>query len=157
MHTPEPTISLDLPDEAASLALAAQLAPCLRPGMVVYLDGDLGAGKTTLTQGIARGLGVTDAVTSPTFVIARAHAVAGDRPALVHVDAYRLGSGVELDDLDLDTDLDRSVVVVEWGTGFGERLATSVLAVRIERADTETDEVRWVSAVGHGPRWVAGR
>ena len=146
-----------VPTADAMRDLGVTLSGLLTAGDVVVLDGDLGAGKTTLTQGIARGLGVTDAVTSPTFVIARAHAVAGDRPALVHVDAYRLGSGVELDDLDLDADLDLGVVVVEWGTGFGERLATSVLAVRIERADTETDEVRWVSAVGHGPRWVAGR
>lgn len=134
-------------------ALGADLARQLTGGDVVALDGDLGAGKTTMTQGIARGLGVVEAVTSPTFVIARVHETPAGRPALVHVDAYRLGSGTELDDLDLDADVDRSVVVVEWGDGLAQRLAPSVLVVRIERADTGDDETRWVGATGYGPRW----
>jgi tRNA threonylcarbamoyladenosine biosynthesis protein TsaE len=134
-------------------SLGARLAALLTGGDVVVLDGDLGAGKTTMTQGIARGLGVVDAVTSPTFVIARVHATPPQAPALVHVDAYRLGSGAELDDLDLDADVDSSVVVVEWGDGLAQRLAASVLVVRIERPDTDDDETRWVSATGHGPRW----
>jgi len=133
--------------------LGERLAGSLAAGDVVVLDGDLGAGKTTLTQGLARGLGVGEAVTSPTFVIARVHAAAPGRPALVHVDAYRLGSGVELDDLDLDADLADAVVVVEWGRGIAERLADSVLVVRIERGDDEGDEGRTVTASGYGPRW----
>lgn len=135
--------------------LGERLAGVLSAGDVVVLDGDLGAGKTTLTQGIARGLGIDDAVTSPTFVIARVHGAPGRRPGLLHVDAYRLGSAVELDDLDLDDDLDSSVVVVEWGVGLAERLASSVLVVRIERSDDDRDETRWVTVTGAGPRWAS--
>ncbi len=138
-------------------ALGAELAGLLAGGDVVALDGTLGAGKTTMTQGIARGLGVSEPVTSPTFVIARVHEAAPGRPALVHVDAYRLGSATELDDLDLDADVERSVVVVEWGDGLAQRLAPSVLVVRIERGDTDDDETRWVSADGHGARWSGAR
>ena len=142
-----------VPTADAMRDLGVTLSGLLTAGDVVVLDGDLGAGKTTLTQGIARGLGVTDAVTSPTFVIARVHPGAPGRPSLAHVDAYRLGSGVELDDLDLDADLDASVVVVEWGAGLAERLADSVLVVRLERSDEDADETRWVQATGSGPRW----
>ena len=84
------------------------------------LTGELGAGKTTFTQGLGEGLGVRGAVTSPTFVIARVHPSEVGGPALVHVDAYRLGGIDELDDLDLDASLDEAVTVVEWGTGIAE-------------------------------------
>ena len=100
----------------------------------MVLSGELGAGKTTFTQGLGRGLGVRGDITSPTFVIAREHPALGDGPDLVHVDAYRLGGIDELDDLDLDTSLDEAVTVVEWGTGLAEGLADSRLEVRIERA-----------------------
>ena len=93
----------------------------LRRGDLVLLTGGLGAGKTTLAQGIGAGLRVRGPVTSPTFVIARVHPSLGDGPDLVHVDAYRLGTALELDDLDLDADLDHSVVVVEWGHGSRRR------------------------------------
>jgi tRNA threonylcarbamoyladenosine biosynthesis protein TsaE len=112
----------------------------------VLLIGELGAGKTTLTQGIARGLGITDAVTSPTFVIARVHTSAGG-PDLVHVDAYRLGSIAEVDDLDLDTSLTGSVTVVEWGEGKVEHLSEERVEVRIER-DVEP---RTVTVTGAPP------
>ncbi len=118
-------------DAAGMRALGGQLAAHLRAGDVVVLDGPLGAGKTTLTQGIGRALAVRGAVTSPTFVIARRHP--GPGPALVHVDAYRLASGGEVDDLDLDEDLDSAVTVIEWGAGKVERLAPSRLEVRIDR------------------------
>jgi len=134
--------------------LGARLGRTCRGGDVVVLSGELGAGKTTLAQGLARGLGIDEAVTSPTFVIARIHVHPSNGPDLVHVDAYRVGSAVELDDLDLDTDLDTSVVVVEWGSGLAERLSTSRLDVEILRPLGEEDETRTVTLTGHGDHWT---
>jgi tRNA threonylcarbamoyladenosine biosynthesis protein TsaE len=103
--------------------LGRRLAKILRAGDLVILAGPLGAGKTTLVQGIGEGLGVRGPVTSPTFVIARVHPVlSGAGPALVHADAYRLGSISEVDDLGLATDASTAVTVVEWGTGLAEGL-----------------------------------
>jgi tRNA threonylcarbamoyladenosine biosynthesis protein TsaE len=133
----------DTPDATSMRALGAALASLLRPGDVVVLSGGLGAGKTTLTQGLGAGLGVRGDVTSPTFVIARVHPSLGDGPALVHVDAYRIGGVAELDDLDLDTSLDEAVTVVEWGEGVAEGLADDRLEVRIERAVAD-------GSAGHG-------
>ena len=114
--------------------LGRRLAALLRPGDLVLLTGELGAGKTTLTRGLGEGLGVRGAVTSPTFVIARVHPSLGDGPPLVHVDAYRLGGGLdEMEDLDLDVSLPESVVVVEWGEGKVEELSDDRLQVVIER------------------------
>jgi tRNA threonylcarbamoyladenosine biosynthesis protein TsaE len=132
--------------------LGERIAAALQPGDVVILTGPLGAGKTTLAQGIGRGLGV-DGVVSPTFVIARVHR-AGRIP-LVHVDAYRLGSVLEVDDLDLDAELDESVTLVEWGEGLVEGLAGDRLEVRIERPDSADDETRTLEVTGVGPRWQA--
>ncbi len=115
-------------------AAGERLARLARPGDLVVLTGALGAGKTTLVQGLGRGLQVRGAVTSPTFVIARVHPSTGTGPDLVHVDAYRLGGGTELDDLDLDASLDESVTVVEWGEGLAESLADSYLEVSLETA-----------------------
>ena len=134
--------------------LAAAVAAQCRAGDVLLLSGDLGAGKTTFTQGLGRALGVREPITSPTFVIARVHRVPG-RPGLVHVDAYRLGSSVELDDLDLDVDTADCVTVVEWGEGKAEGLSSDRLEVRIERGDDAADEARIVTFVGHGARWDA--
>lgn len=142
----------------ATRGLARALGTELVGGDVVVLDGPLGAGKTTFVQGLALGLGVTAAVTSPTFVLAR-HQLPDpsgprpDGPELVHVDAYRLGGALELDDLDLDSDLDRAVVVVEWGEGLAERLSPARVQVRLDRAagpatdasDGTGDEPRAVS------------
>lgn len=119
-------------------------------GDLLVLTGALGAGKTTLTQGIADGLGVRGPVTSPTFVIARVHPSLGGGPDLVHVDAYRLGSALELDDLDLDADLGSSVTVVEWGAGLAEQLSDA----RLEITLTGDDE-RTVRLAGVGDRWSA--
>ena len=123
---------------AAMRALGRRLAALLRAGDLVILSGGLGAGKTTLTQGIGEGLGVRGPVTSPTFVIARVHpplvaagGPMGPGPALVHADAYRLGSSLELDDLDLDADTGISVTVVEWGEGLAEGLAADRLEITI--------------------------
>ena len=119
--------------------LGRRLAKLLRPGDLVLLTGELGAGKTTLTRGLGEGLGVRGAVTSPTFVIARVHPSLSDGPPLVHVDAYRLGGGLEeMEDLDLDVSLPDSVVVVEWGEGKVEELSEDRLHVVIERT-TGTD------------------
>ncbi len=112
-------------------ALGEEIGRMLRPGDLVVLTGALGAGKTTLTRGIATGLGVRGPVQSPTFVIARTHpSLVGGAP-LVHVDAYRLGSALELDDLDID--VDGSVVIVEWGRGMVEGLRDSWWEVELER------------------------
>ncbi|MFJ3711069.1 tRNA (adenosine(37)-N6)-threonylcarbamoyltransferase complex ATPase subunit type 1 TsaE [Streptomyces sp. NPDC090053] len=135
--------------------LGRRLAALLRPGDLVMLSGELGAGKTTLTRGLGEGLGVRGAVTSPTFVIARVHPPLGDGPALVHVDAYRLGGGLdEMEDLDLDVSLPDSVIVVEWGDGKVEELSDDRLRVVIERGVGDTDDDRRVVTLsGIGGRW----
>lgn len=143
---------VDVPDAAHMRALGAHVAALLAPGDLVVLVGDLGAGKTTFVQGLGSGLGVEDAITSPTFVIARAHG-AGRIP-LVHVDAYRLGSTVELDELDLDADLATSITVVEWGEGKVEQLSEDRLVITITRSDHDDDEVRTVVFAGVGARWT---
>jgi tRNA threonylcarbamoyladenosine biosynthesis protein TsaE len=135
--------------------LGRELAARLRAGDLVILTGPLGAGKTTLVQGIGEGLGVRGPVTSPTFVIARVHpALAGSGPSLVHADAYRLGSIGEVDDLDLDADMASAVTVVEWGEGLAEGLAEDRLEISIE-PDPE-GEARIVRVRGHGARWQPG-
>ncbi|MFS0868157.1 tRNA (adenosine(37)-N6)-threonylcarbamoyltransferase complex ATPase subunit type 1 TsaE [Microbacterium sp. 179-B 1A2 NHS] len=111
--------------------LGRQLGATLRPGDLIVLTGPLGAGKTTLTRGIGAGLGVRGPVQSPTFVIARTHPSEVDGPPLVHVDAYRLGSPAELDDLGLD--VDRSVTIVEWGRGMVDGLADAWWEIEIAR------------------------
>src|SRR5215470_4762749 len=137
------------------LALGRRLAAALLPGDLVVLSGDLGAGKTTLVQGIGAGLGVRGPVTSPTFVIARIHPSLRGGPALVHADAYRLESPAEVDDLDLDADTATSVTVVEWGGGLVEGLAADWLDVSLTPlpgGDGE-DEPRAVRLAGQGGRW----
>jgi tRNA threonylcarbamoyladenosine biosynthesis protein TsaE len=146
-------------------AFGERLSALLRAGDLVLLTGDLGAGKTTLTQGIGAALDVVGDVTSPTFVIARVHPPLGDGPALVHVDAYRLESLAEVDDLDLDASLADSVTVVEWGEGLVEGLANGRLEVRLTRPRgavgggpddpaADGDEAREVRLAGYGERWA---
>jgi tRNA threonylcarbamoyladenosine biosynthesis protein TsaE len=134
---PEPGIDehVVVPTAGQMRALGRQLAGLLHAGDLVVLSGALGAGKTTLTQGIGAGLGVRGSVTSPTFVIARLHPSLSAGPDLVHADAYRLGSRAEVDDLDLDADLHSAVTVVEWGEGLVEDLAPSFLSVGIQAAE----------------------
>lgn len=168
-------LTIDLPDADATRALGSALAALLQPGDLVMLTGDLGAGKTTLTQGIGSGLDVRGQVASPTFVIARVHPPLGDGPALVHVDAYRLGSLEEVDALDLDASLEDSVTVVEWGRGLVESIARDRLEVTLARPrgtgdgepgagasaealdaildDAETG-TRQVTIEGFGERWA---
>ena len=137
-----------LPTVEDTRALGAALAAVVRPGDLVVLTGPLGAGKTALTQGLGAALGVTEPVTSPTFVIARVHR--GGRLPLVHVDAYRLRGVADVDDLDLDASTEESVTVVEWGAGLVERLADEHLEVRLDRRD---DDVRTAVLVPRGPGW----
>ncbi|HEY5834754.1 tRNA (adenosine(37)-N6)-threonylcarbamoyltransferase complex ATPase subunit type 1 TsaE [Streptomyces sp.] len=145
--------------------LGRRLAALLAPGDLVLLSGELGAGKTTLTRGLGEGLNVRGAVTSPTFVIARVHPSLTGGPALVHVDAYRLGGGLdEMEDLDLDVSLPESVVVVEWGEGKVEDLSEARLQVVIARTvggdpgraggEAGGEDVREVTVTGVGPRWA---
>lgn len=163
----------------ASRSVARALAAHLRPGDLIVLDGPLGAGKTTFTQGLGAALGVRGAVASPTFVISRVHPSLRGGPALVHVDAYRLSGGFDIDDLDLDSELEDAVTVVEWGRDRVEHLAASHLLIELERAvasdavsadgtaaggaiadgsaddstDDSTDEPRLLRLTPHGPRW----
>lgn len=169
-------------------ALAAALGAELQAGDLLVLTGELGAGKTTFTQGLGDGLGVRAGIISPTFVLVRIHPNLPDGPRpggpdLVHVDAYRLGSASEIDDIDLENTLDSSVTVVEWGRGRVEHLSESRLEVDLHRAiglepigldgaqdsaerernpahteildfDTEDlDEPRTIVLRGFGPRW----
>ena len=165
-------VAVGLPTVEATERLGHRLAGLLQAGDVVVLSGELGAGKTSLTRGIGAGLGVRGEVTSPTFVIARVHPSLGVGPALVHVDAYRLGDAVELDDLDLDETLEGAITVVEWGGGLAEGLAESWLDVRLDRwseggqaaiaaagphrdpGDSPSPDTRVASVRPRGARWV---
>jgi len=154
-------IQLTILDTEAMEALGARLAPLLRAGDLVLLNGELGAGKTTLTRGLGAALGVRGAVTSPTFVLAREHPTASGVP-LIHVDAYRLSTGRELDDLDLD--YEHAIVVVEWGADKLDGVSESWLSVEIRRRrgdaaatsltdeDLSVDDPRDVTITGTGPR-----
>jgi tRNA threonylcarbamoyladenosine biosynthesis protein TsaE len=163
-----------IPDADAMHDFGIELAGRLRAGDLVVLTGPLGAGKTTLARGLGEGLRVRGAVTSPTFVLARTHPSTIGGPPLVHVDAYRLASAIELDDLDID--FQTSIVVVEWGRGMLDGIAESWLDIEIERptgaleasTDTESgehrkedaelldvDEPRTVTITGFGPRWAS--
>ncbi|MHA7281465.1 tRNA (adenosine(37)-N6)-threonylcarbamoyltransferase complex ATPase subunit type 1 TsaE [Arthrobacter sp. TMS2-4] len=171
---PEWAASHDVGSAAELQALAVDLAGHLRAGDLLVLAGELGAGKTTFTQGLGRGLAVEDRIISPTFVLVRQHRSRGGGPGLVHVDAYRLESAAAVDDLDLEATLDANITVVEWGAGRVEHLAPSWLRVQITRPlggaapeasgagpvtdfdDDGEDEVRTVTLSGAGPRWAGG-
>ncbi len=180
------TVTVDGPGRTQ--ALAARLGEQLRAGDLLVLTGELGAGKTTFTQGLGRGLGVRPGIISPTFVLVRRHPNVPDGPRpggpdLVHVDAYRLGSAAEVDDIDLEDTADTAVTVVEWGSGKVEHLAESRLEIVLERAvgadplgpgatpgsgatpgdlgdaaeDADgDDEPRRITLTGIGPRWADG-
>jgi tRNA threonylcarbamoyladenosine biosynthesis protein TsaE len=166
--------------------LGVRLAGVLEAGDLLVLSGELGAGKTTFTQGLGEGLGVRSGVISPTFVLVRIHPNLPDGPRpggpdLVHVDAYRLGSAAEIDDIDLENTLDSSVTVVEWGHDRVEHLTDSRLEIDLHRAiglgagdgaaaltagrtrdgetldfdNEDTDEPRTIVMRGYGPRWAS--
>ncbi|OSC43286.1 tRNA (adenosine(37)-N6)-threonylcarbamoyltransferase complex ATPase subunit type 1 TsaE [Mycobacterium decipiens] len=140
-----------LPRVEDTVALGSRLGGQLRAGDVVVLTGPLGAGKTVLAKGIATAMDVEGPITSPTFVLARVHRPRRQgMPAMIHVDVYRLLDHRsadllgELDSLDLDTDLEDAVVVVEWGEGLAERLSERHLDVRLERVShSDTRIATW--------------
>jgi len=136
----------------AMFQLGEDIGAQLRAGDVLVLNGPLGAGKTLLTQGIGKALGLTG-ITSPTFVISRIHKAQKGGVPLIHVDAYRLIQSenpfFSLDDLDLDSERENAITVIEWGGELASRLSDERLEIFIDR----TKDVREVNAVGHGPRW----
>lgn len=157
---------IEVPTSEDMEAFGRELGSMLRTGDLVVLTGPLGAGKTTLTRGIGAALGVRGPVQSPTFVLARTHPSLVGGPPLVHVDAYRLGSAAQLDDLDLD--FDHAVVVAEWGAGLLDDVRESWLEITIDRPtgasavaplpddddELDADEPRTLMVAGHGPRWA---
>ena len=132
-------------------ALGIRIGKKLQAGDLVVLVGPLGAGKTTLTRGVGEALGAVGNVSSPTFVIARTHKRESGEAPMVHVDAYRLGSADELDDLDID--FPKSIVLVEWGKGMLDGISENLLEVEIERDHTGASETREVTITGFGNRW----
>lgn len=154
--------------------LAARIGAALLPGDLLLLTGELGAGKTTFTQGLGVGLGVREGIISPTFVLSRIHPSVTGGPDLVHVDAYRLSGAGELEDLDLEAGMDRSVTVVEWGVGKAEQLSDSRLEITLAREsgstmtgqdgapildypETDDDEPRTITVAAFGPAWMDRR
>ncbi|ABK04274.1 protein of unknown function UPF0079 [Arthrobacter sp. FB24] len=182
MSDPQWELSLTVQSAEETHALGAALGAVLDSGDLVILTGELGAGKTTFTQGLGEGLGVRAGIISPTFVLVRIHPNLPDGPRpggpdLVHVDAYRLESAAEIDDIDLENTMDSTVTVVEWGRGRVEHLSDSVLDVELHRPlgslsgaagasapgaadgvldfDTDDDdEPRTIMIRGYGPRWA---
>lgn len=142
-------LTIATPEEMNEFGL--RVANVLKAGDLVILTGPLGAGKTTLTRGVGEGLKAIGNVSSPTFVIARTHKREDSAVPLVHVDAYRLTSVHEFDDLDID--VENSIVLVEWGRGFAEDLADSWLDIEIERDHTGESEIRTVTVTGFGSRF----
>ena len=148
-----------------TLAVGAALGRLLLPGDVLVLSGTLGAGKTTLTQGLARGLGIEDYVTSPTFTLVNEYRPRAAGPALYHVDLYRTSGAAEALDLGLDeylglADLPAGVAVVEWAERAPDALPAEYLLIRIERraevstAPTESgDELRRLAIFLRGTRY----
>jgi tRNA threonylcarbamoyladenosine biosynthesis protein TsaE len=148
--TAQSSVQIELPTLQHTNDLGQRLGRLLRAGDLVLLSGELGAGKTALTKAIATGMGVQGTVASPTFVIARVHRGSAGGPSLVHVDAYRLGGRLELDDLDLDADLQRAAVVVEWGEGVAEQIADEHLLLELVRLP---DDRRTATFYPSGTGW----
>jgi tRNA threonylcarbamoyladenosine biosynthesis protein TsaE len=151
-------LAIKVPTSEAMLRLGERLAALLQHGDVILAAGDLGAGKTTLTQGIGHGLGSEGPIISPTFVLSRIHPSGIGRPSLIHVDAYRLSTATELDDLDLDATVADSITVVEWGQGIAENLSEDRLEIDIwtseaDSSATSDDSERVVTFRPIGARW----
>lgn len=161
------TYAVDTSDADQTRALGEDLGRILAAGDLVMLSGGLGAGKTTLTQGIGVGMGVRGRVASPTFIVARVHPSQCDGPDLIHADAYRITDLNDLETLDLDSSLDESVTVVEWGDGKTEAMSADRLVIEVRRAsggqaqrvgnaiDLEhmDDGHRRIILRAHGHRW----
>jgi tRNA threonylcarbamoyladenosine biosynthesis protein TsaE len=132
--------------------LGAAIAELVRPGDLVLLAGELGAGKTALVQGLGRGLGITEPIISPTFMLARQHD--GGRVVLHHIDVYRLEQMHEVFDVGLPELLDEGgVTVIEWGDVIAPALPADFLEVRLRFGEGDDDRIIEVDAVG--PRWNA--
>lgn len=149
-------MKFNISDSAKMKNLGSSIGSQLRSGDFVVLAGELGAGKTTFTQGLAEGLNVGGSITSPTFVISRIHKPIAQGPKLIHVDAYRLTNADQLVDLELDEP--NSVVVIEWGSEFIKNLTDTWLEINIERG-SEIDPIdpaagnRVVTVTAYGDRW----
>ncbi|NMR29746.1 tRNA (adenosine(37)-N6)-threonylcarbamoyltransferase complex ATPase subunit type 1 TsaE [Crystallibacter degradans] len=181
--TPEWEAEYPVASAEETQALAARIGAQLQAGDLIVLTGELGAGKTTFTQGLGEGMGVRPGIISPTFVLVRVHPSLGDGPDLVHVDAYRLESAGEIDDIDLENTMDSAVTVVEWGRDRVEHLAESRLDITLVRAtgadlaaagaetaaeaggssavvldfdDSDDAEDRQIRIAAYGPRWAGG-
>lgn len=161
------TFQVSTSDADQTRALGEDLARILAAGDLVMLSGGLGAGKTTLTQGIGIGMGVRGRVASPTFIVARVHPSLSGGPDLIHADAYRIKDLSDLETLDLDSSLDEAVTVVEWGEGKTEAMSDERLSIEVRRAsggqaDTDGDIIdlehmddgtRLIVLRAHGHRW----
>jgi tRNA threonylcarbamoyladenosine biosynthesis protein TsaE len=139
------SLVIEIATEDQMHEFGVRLGSLLEAGDLLSLNGPLGAGKTTLTRGIGEGVMAEGNVSSPTFLIARTHATKSGVP-FHHIDAYRLSTPAELDDLDID--FAGSISVIEWGSGFAEGLSDSMLEFHIER-DLETD-LRTITIAGTG-------
>ncbi|MDU5163212.1 MAG: tRNA (adenosine(37)-N6)-threonylcarbamoyltransferase complex ATPase subunit type 1 TsaE [Actinomyces sp.] len=161
------TFQVSTSDADQTRALGEDLGRVLAAGDLVMLSGGLGAGKTTLTQGIGIGMGVRGRVASPTFIVARVHPSLSGGPDLIHADAYRIKDLSDLETLDLDSSLDEAVTVVEWGEGKTEAMSDERLSIEVRRAsggqaDTDGDIIdlehmddgtRLIVLRAHGHRW----
>ncbi len=144
-------VRLSVPTTDDMHALGFDLGRLVQAGDLVILDGELGAGKTQLAQGIGQAMGVSGQVVSPTFVLARVHPSTSGGPALIHVDAYRLNGFDELDDLDLESSMPDAVTVVEWGKPVAEGLSVN----RLEITADPMDDTRDVTVTPIGSRWAS--
>ena len=164
---PIASYAVDTSDADQTRALGEALGRVLAAGDLVMLSGGLGAGKTTLTQGIGVGMGVRGRVASPTFIVARVHPSLSGGPDLIHADAYRIKDLSDLETLDLDSSLDEAGTVVEWGEGQTEAMSDERLSIEVRRAsggqaqrDGEVidlehmdDGRRRIILRAHGHRW----
>jgi len=148
------TIALTANGAGATEAIGEALGSQLQAGDVVVLTGDLGAGKTTMTKGIARALGVSERVTSPTFTIVQEYE---GRIPVAHVDVYRLERIQELHDIGFEELLDGRVTVVEWGDAIARALPPDRLDVRIALVDSAADDCRAIEIASSGTSWAARR
>lgn len=167
MTQPIASYEVSTRDADQTRAFGEDLGRILAAGDLLMLSGGLGAGKTTLTQGIGAGMGVRGRVASPTFIVARVHPSLGGGPDLIHADAYRITDLNDLETLDLDSSLDEAVTVVEWGEGKTEAMSDERLSIEVRRAsggeaahdgdiiDLEhmDDGTRLIVLHAHGHRW----
>ena len=135
------TVEITCPDAVATMAAGRRLAGLLWAGDVVLLDGDLGAGKTTFVAGLAEGLGVDEAITSPTFILMRTYP---GLMSLTHADVYRIETLAELEDLDLIEASAEGVLAVEWGTAIEQWVPADHLVVRIRVQDSDTRKIEFL-------------